>query len=248
MPTTVAGSARVKILFGPSYAEFEKAGGGSNIVLIESEGRKIIVDPGYWPVGIRGYLHYFLRKDGLKPNDIDIVINTHLHFDHSDNNIFFRGKELYVHEKDLTSTFFIQDLYPDGIYNPEKYTIAFECPEHLEFLVGALNLQIVKGDMQITRDVRVIETPGHTPGSMSVIVNTSEGPAAIIGDVAIFARDFIEQKIPMFVRDKEALIRSQKRIAQLDPSVVVPGHDLPVWGSRFRPPIRNFDLTRWFPE
>jgi len=241
-------SPRVKILFGPSRAEFEKAGGGSNVVLIENEGKRIVVDPGFWPVGLRGYLHYFLRKESLEPKDIDMVINTHLHFDHSDNNIFFRGKPLYVHEKDLNSTLFIQDLYPDGAYSPDKYTIRFDCPEHLQFLTGALDLQKVKGDVRITRDVRIIETPGHTPGSVSVIVNTSEGPVAVIGDVAISARDYVEQKLPIFVRDRDALISSQRRIAQLEPSVVIPGHDLPIWGNKFRPPISNFDMTEWFPR
>ena len=239
--------ARLKVLFGPSYEEFEAAGRGCNTILIESEGKRIIVDPGIWSFGLRGYLHYFLRKEALKPEDIDIVINTHLHFDHSDNNIFFRGKKLYVHEKELNGTLFLQDLSPDGIYNPEKYTIELKCPEYLEFLVGALELRKIVGDTAVTEDVRIIETPGHTPGSVSVLVETAEGLAAVIGDVAIFARDFIEQRLPMFVRDKDALLRSQKAIAQLDPSVVVPGHDMPIWGSKYRPPVRNFDLRKWFP-
>jgi glyoxylase-like metal-dependent hydrolase (beta-lactamase superfamily II) len=245
--------ARVKIILPSSNPMLNDYGGcgNCNTSLIESSGKWIIVDPGLWPVGMRGYLHYALKKEGLEPDDIDIVINTHLHYDHSDNNIFFRGKPLYLHEIDCNNadTLMMQDLWPDGRYKPEKYTIPVKVPERTGFLIGALELNRVSGTFQLTEDVRLIETPGHTPGSMSVIVDTSLGTVAIIGDLAIRRQDYIEKRTPIFVRDRQAIMESHEKITKLNPVAVIPGHDLPIWDlGRFPVPMKNFELTEWFPE
>jgi glyoxylase-like metal-dependent hydrolase (beta-lactamase superfamily II) len=216
--------ARVKILLPAHNPTLNDYGGcgNCNTSLIQSEEKWIIVDPGIWPVGMRGYLHYVLKKEGLKPEDIDIVVNTHLHFDHSDN---------------------------DGKYSPDKYTIPVDTTEHNEFLVGTLDLQKIYGNFQLTEEVRIIETPGHTPGSISIIIETIQGPVALIGDLAIQRQDYIERRLPQYVRDKEATLKSHEKIRSLKPSVVIPGHDLPIWDlCKFPIPMKNFELTKWFPE
>jgi glyoxylase-like metal-dependent hydrolase (beta-lactamase superfamily II) len=245
--------AKVKIILPSSNPTLNNYGGcgNCNTTLIKSSDKWILVDPGLWPVGMRGYLHYVLKREGLEPKDIDIIVNTHRHYDHSDNNIFFRGKPLYMHEKDLhnPNILMMQDLWPDGQYNPEKYIIPVDVSEHTEFLVGALELHKFSGIYQLTKDIKLIETPGHTPGSISVIVETSLGTIAIIGDLAIHRQDYLEKRIPMYVRDKEAIIRSHESITSLNPVVVIPGHDLPIWDlGRFTVPMKNFELTEWFPE
>jgi glyoxylase-like metal-dependent hydrolase (beta-lactamase superfamily II) len=244
--------SKLKIILPAQNPDLNNYGGcgNCNTVLINSEDKWIVVDPGWWPVGVRGYLHYVLKKEGLKPSDIDIVVNTHLHFDHSDNNLFFRGKNLYLHEKDCNKKNMVQDLYKyNGEYNPDNYTIPVDSTEHYEFLVGSLNLKKVKGDFILTNDIKLIETPGHTPGSISVIVETNQGIIAIIGDLAIRRQDYIERRLPHYVRDKEAILNSYKKIMRLSPSVVIPGHDLPIWDfCKFKIPIKNYELTDWFPE
>ena len=113
----------------------------------------------------------------------------------------------------------------------------------------ALDLHKVSGVFQLTKDIKLIETPGHTPGSISVIIETAQGPVALIGDLAIRSQDYIERRLPQYVRDKEALLKSHEKINSLNPSVVVPGHDLPVWDlCKFPIPTKNFELTKWFPE
>jgi glyoxylase-like metal-dependent hydrolase (beta-lactamase superfamily II) len=245
--------ARVKIVLAARNQALNDYGGSGNCntALINSGDKWIIVDPGFWPVGVRGYLHYAMKKEGLKPEDVDVVVNTHLHFDHSDNNLFFRGKPLYLHEKELADpdVRLVQDLWPEGRYDPDKYIIPVNVREHNEFLVGALELNKFSGSFDLTEDVKLLETPGHTPGSISVIVETSQGTVAIIGDLAIRRQDYMEQRLPHYVRDREAVIRGFERIRGLKPSVVIPGHDLPVWDlGRFPLPMENFELTEWFPE
>ena len=102
----------------------------------------------------------------------------------------------------------------------------------------------VSGTFQLTDDVKLIETPGHTPGSMSVIVDTSLGTVAIIGDLAIRRQDYIEKRTPIYVRDRKAIMESHEKITKLNPVAVIPGHDLPIWDlGRFPVPMKNFELT-----
>jgi len=244
--------SRVKIILPSQNPHLNNYGGcgNCNTVLINSEKKWIIVDPGWWPVGMRGYLHYALKKEELLPSDIDIVVNTHLHFDHSDNNLFFRGKDLYIHEKDCTTKSMIQNLYKyDGLYKPNNYTIQVDTTEHYEFLVKSLKLHKISGEFKLTNEVKLIETPGHTPGSMSVIIETDDGTIAIIGDLSIRRQDYIERKIPKYVRNKDSILESHIKISSLNPVIVIPGHDIPIWDlSRFKLPLKNFELTEWFPN
>ena len=135
--------SKVKIILPARNPALNDYGGcgNCNTLLIRSEEKWIIVDPGWWPVGMRGYLHYSLKKEGLEPGAIDIVVNTHLHFDHSDNNMFFRGKDLFLHKNDCKNTSMLQDLYKNqGNYSPDNYTIKVDTSEHYEFLVGYFQL------------------------------------------------------------------------------------------------------------
>ncbi len=75
----------------------------SSIVLIKDAGHNILVDP-----GARGYAGELLRgleKHGFAPSDIDIVVNTHTHLDHTFNNFLFDKATIYT---------------PAGLWPPEK--------------------------------------------------------------------------------------------------------------------------------
>jgi len=71
-----------------------------NTILIESD-KMIIVDPG--AAALRDTLTSRLEEIKLKPDNIDIVVNTHLHGDHIGSNHIFREKTLIIHEKELNS-------------------------------------------------------------------------------------------------------------------------------------------------
>ena len=125
--------------------------GSCNTVLIESD-RRIIVDPGAREVGSWGVLESRLKELGLTPSDIDIVVNTHLHGDHAGSNFIFRGKKLIIHEKEA--------LPP---------TLSRWRLEFTEACIKPLEVKKISNDTKIAEDVKVITTPGHTPGSVSVI-------------------------------------------------------------------------------
>jgi N-acyl homoserine lactone hydrolase len=106
------------------------------------------------------------------PRDIVCVINTHLHFDHCGGNRLFAGVPIYVQrlEREAART--------------EGYTI----PEWVDF-DGAQYVEL-EGEKELLPGVRVVPTPGHTPGHQSVLVETDEGLVVAAGDVAYTWSEF----------------------------------------------------------
>jgi len=181
--------------------------GTCNTVLIRSEDQNILVDPGH--LSFRSLIPRRLAKKQLSVKDINTVINTHLHFDHFANNHLFRGAELLVHKKELDSM-------------EQRYW-----PEMTKAFIDPLKVQPVSKAFDVTSEVKVIETFGHTAGSISVLVNTQEGKVIIAGDAVALKEDFTEGKAPMFSENPEEARRSIKEIRKIEPSKIFPGHDEP---------------------
>ncbi len=147
---------------------------------IEGGDRKILVDTGEMsPIksedrerNIGGKIYTFeegLAKWGLKPEDIDLVIHTHLHNDHCENDFKCANAEFYVHQKEIERVY---DPHPlDYRYNEE-----FFCDVH-----DAGQVVAVTGDREIVPGIGVVHTPAHTEGGMTVLVDTPSGKAAITG-------------------------------------------------------------------
>ncbi len=110
-----------------------------------------------------------LSKYGLTPEDIDIVLHTHLHNDHCENDSKCSNAVFYVHERELQQ---IHNPHPlDFRYN-EDFIIEIEN-----------NGQIVPltEDKEIIPGIKMIHTPAHTPGGMSVLIDTEKGSVLITG-------------------------------------------------------------------
>jgi len=107
-----------------------------------------------------------LGKQGLKPEDIDIVIQTHLHWDHVANTAKCAKAKVIVQEDELRFA-----LAPHPLF---AGTYAIEMLQGLKF-------QPVKGDAEIVDGIKVLLTPGHTPGAQSVVIETAKGIAIITG-------------------------------------------------------------------
>ncbi|MCW4049599.1 MAG: MBL fold metallo-hydrolase [Candidatus Bathyarchaeota archaeon] len=186
--------------------------GSTNTVLIRDGDLNIVHDPGILQLGRYGTLQMRLREFGLEPDDIDVVINSHCHYDHIEANYLFKGKPLYVHEDEVK--------FCDRLYWPE-FTQAF---------FGIMDMKKIKGTVQVSPNVKIIETLGHTPGSISTLVETDAGLVALVGDAAIIKEDLLELRAPSVVTKNigaETAIESLRKIRDLNPVMVVPGHDAP---------------------
>jgi glyoxylase-like metal-dependent hydrolase (beta-lactamase superfamily II) len=147
---------------------------------LEGGDQKILVDTGELaPLqskeresAIGGKIYKFeegLSRWGLKPEDIDIVIHTHLHNDHCENDDKCINATFYVHEKEL-----------ERIHNPRPLDFRY----NIDFILDVEKngqIKTVTTDAEILPGIRVIHTPAHTEGGLTVMVNTAQGKAAITG-------------------------------------------------------------------
>jgi glyoxylase-like metal-dependent hydrolase (beta-lactamase superfamily II) len=147
---------------------------------IEGAEQTILVDTGELsPIqsesrekAIGAKIHTFesgLAKWDLNPADIDIIIHTHLHNDHCENDYKCENATIYVHEKELTH---IHDPHPLDFRYLEDY---------IEDVEARGQLEVLTGDSEILPGLSVLHTPVHTEGGLSVSVATKAGTAVITG-------------------------------------------------------------------
>ncbi len=107
-----------------------------------------------------------LASVGLKPGDIDIIVQTHLQWDHCANTQKCKNAKVLVQDAELRFA-----------YAPHPIL----APTYKKNLFTGLNFVLVNGYYEICPGIELIPTPGHTPGTMSVAVNTEKGKAIITG-------------------------------------------------------------------
>ena len=144
---------------------------------LEGGDQKILVDTGEMhPVqskeretAIGGKIHTFeegLSRYNLKPEDIDIVIHTHLHNDHCENDYKCSKARFYIHEKELQT---IRNYHPLDYRYVEDFIYEIDTNKQIE---------TIKEDGEILPGIRLMHTPIHTPGGVSVFVETAKGTCA----------------------------------------------------------------------
>ena len=153
-----------------------------------------------------------LAEHDLSPADVKIVINSHLHFDHCGQNAVFRHAPFYLQRSEV-----------------ERARREEESLEWFDF-AGA-RLELVDGDAEIAEGVRVVATPGHTVGHQSVLVDTADGDAVMIGDAAYTADIYAEideadlSRWPGQHSDREQWTSSLRRLHEMRPHAVHFCHD-----------------------
>ncbi len=129
-----------------------------------------------------------LAAIGLFPEDIHLVINTHLHIDHCGGNTIRRDGRLVPTFP--RARYVVQRREWEDAMNVNERTRASYLPAFLQPLAEAGLLQLIDGERQITPHLRCLPTPGHTRGHQSILI-TSRGERALhLGDVAPFAVHF----------------------------------------------------------
>jgi N-acyl homoserine lactone hydrolase len=188
--------------------------------------RKILVDTGVFgpsdPPGNNGpftqtpeqTMPAQLMRFDTSPDEIKLVINTHLHLDHCAGNFYFPGARFLVQKREME--YAKQPLY---VHKP-AYDVDLK----------GIDFQLLEGDADIAPGLKVILTPGHSPGSQIVLVETSAGLHVIAGDtVQHFENIEVADDEPFWPSglyvDLREYCESLDRLKKLG-GVILPGHDL----------------------
>jgi glyoxylase-like metal-dependent hydrolase (beta-lactamase superfamily II) len=179
-----------------------------SVTLIEGT-KRILVDVAHG--GRRQLLLQRLQQRGLSPDDIDYVFLTHAHWDHMVNIDLFPNARVLIHPVERE---YIKDPSPKDWATLRYATQAIE--SHA--------IQEVRGGDELDEGVTVLETPGHSKGSMTLLVRSEQGTAAVCGDAlpgGLSVRTGLPRIVFWDVADAKASIRKLLDAAQS----FYPGHD-----------------------
>jgi N-acyl homoserine lactone hydrolase len=194
---------------------------------IEGSNKKILVDTGGGdPSKVHPKLQPYrrdndqtiesaLKKIGVNYQEIDIVIATHLHWDHSADNGSFPKAKIVVQEEELRSA---RSPFPANVHG------------YIKQVVEDVNYTVISGDQEIADGVRVILTPGHTYGMQGVLVEGGERRYFIAGDTFGLFKN-LESNPPLISGiyvDMRKYYESLDKISKLD-AFNLPGHDFKVF-------------------
>lgn len=191
-------------------------------LLIRGE-RTIVVDPGNHHTGFYGQLGMALRRHGLEFSDVDLVVCTHCHHDHMASIFQFPGADLVLGEGE---TAFAHELYGrEGIADKLAR-------------MGPITEVPRGGRLELCPGVTAVSTPGHTPGHISVLVESGGQRTLLTGDATMTRREYEERAFSHWYTSGQLITMNESldRLQGLDPSLVLPGHDRAFTPRRSRTP------------
>lgn len=185
--------------------------GWCSVVLITGR-KQILVDAGH--VGRRTALLQALQQRGLTPEDIDITVMTHAHWDHSQNYDLFYHAPALIHRRELK---YAHKPHPNDWATPKWSGAMIDHHPHI---------QEVDEGYEIEPGIRIIHTPGHSPGSMAVLVETDQGLCAVSGDVIHYGEVALTRVSPIIFWSEKDSRKSIERVTEAA-ELIYPGHDRP---------------------
>lgn len=163
-----------------------------NCLLVRAAGKTILVETGAgdkWDAKKRDIYAFDgsprlpgqLRQHGVKPEDVDIVINTHLHFDHCGWNT--QSANGQVRPTFPNAQYFVQGTDLHHAKNPTERDRASYMLENYLPLEQAQQLERLDGERQIVPGVTLVPAPGHTPAMQCVKLEGGGKTAFFLADL-----------------------------------------------------------------
>lgn len=161
-------------------------------LLIQAHGKNILVDTGLgskhdqkfqqmFAVERTPSLHESLGGVGLSPNDIHVVINTHLHFDHAGGNTCRENGGRTVPAFRQARYLVQRGEYEDAIQANERTQASYR-PENLIPIQESHQWELLEGETEWLPGVSVMVTPGHTKHHQCVKIESEGRTALFLGD------------------------------------------------------------------
>ena len=123
-----------------------------------------------------------VRHAGFSPEEVDVVVNTHLHFDHAGGNTC-RDAEGRVRLSFSNARYFVQGGEWEWAHRSNERTQASYLPDNFDPVMEAGRLELLDGPSRVLPGIETIMTPGHTPFHQSVLVRSEGETACFLADV-----------------------------------------------------------------
>jgi len=123
-----------------------------------------------------------IRDAGFEPEDVDIVLSTHLHFDHAGGNTV-RGEDGVIRPAFPNARYVVQKGELEFAHSQNERIRASYLLDNIEPVTEAGLWDLVEGEAEVTEGIRVVPTPGHTPHHQSVLVSSDGDTACFLADV-----------------------------------------------------------------
>ena len=166
---------------------------GLNCIVLKSEGKTILVESGIGgkpedrlaasPLE-QGNLIDSLKQIDIAPEDIDIVINTHLHADHCGWNTRISDANNILEPTFRNATYLMSRQEWEDATNPNERTRATYLARNLDPIIDRLELIDPEKEYLVTNEVVFVPTPGHTAGHGTVVVRSGQEWGVYVGDMA----------------------------------------------------------------
>ena len=157
-----------------------------------------------------------LSAAGWRPSDIDLVIFSHLHFDHCGGTGELPDARLLVQAVEWEAAHHPR-LVQAAVYNPDDFDLGHD-------------RQLIEGEFDVFGDGHIvcIPTPGHTKGHQALRVTLDSGPVVLTGDCVYFARMLQDLDVPRLCYSADLQRESMRALArmQTDGCRLLFGHDL----------------------
>ena len=170
-----------------------------------------------------------LRERGLEPSDVGTVVMTHLHMDHAGAISEFPQATFVLSDTEWESAAGGNEL---GGYAKRQFDHAFDY-RLLDFESAESDSFASFGrsfDLFGDGSVRLVFTPGHTAGHLSVVLRLHDREALLCSDAAYTASTIEDTRLPYLMEDEHRFRRSLREIQlyaeQTPDALVVPGHDM----------------------
>ena len=204
--------AKLQVLtYGFGFTSDQGCFGWSTISLLRVGDRNILIDTG--PASRRALLGNALKDHGMKRGDIDTVVLTHLHWDQCQNTDLFPNARILVHPKEL-----------DYARNPARGDTS--AAWYVADMMAKMKAEPISEGGEVAEGVSVIETPGHTIGHLSVLLEVDGEKVLVAGD-ALPDGGSVRRGLPFNVFwDVNDASESVEKMLEVS-SVFYPGHDRP---------------------
>jgi len=123
-----------------------------------------------------------LRDVGFSPDDVDLVIDTHLHFDHAGGNTHVDAEgELRLSFP--RARYVVQKGEWEYAHRDNERIRASYLPHNFDPVMEAGRLELIEGEHEILPGIHLLPTPGHTPHHQSVVLRSGGETACFLADV-----------------------------------------------------------------